>query len=513
MLKGLSEQEIQKHGLNARDIGIHQRRIHSSLQKNMTSTIKILDTWRLDNQGILPQRYFKIDEKVPVDGFVAFVPAAGAASRYFQPLQTLRQALADNDGKAINEQLKNLYAQGGHAWPLPENLAKLIRSIPMSFTEQTLRDAIKSIDSPKALLPSRVNGSSYLEKKRSEHAKIKGLIAEVYVAPLGCSETFSQHLNTKIDGKNPSKSNPLLFLEQGPELSTLRFTRDGLPYRDEAGNLSLVPAGHGMLVRLFPEIKKNYPKAHSLFIRNIDNVIEDGEADLCLRDTQLFLAQHQAALGGIHRIRNALRAGKTEEAGKEADRLRSDFTKGRERSPTWIADLASAYESLWRLLFELFHCPAVLAEELRARGDELSALRKLYDRPLNALGQVPNNGKDVGGSPVRAVHENGEVSICLELPHASPEDRKHFLEDPKVATHFNPVFVAAEIPEDIEVYDLEQCPFWILAEKNIHGTPVVYHEIVLYEVLGNSYTANVLFPEIPRRLFQPHKSLLDGLKK
>jgi hypothetical protein len=151
--------------------------------------------------------------------------------------------------------------------------------------------------------------------------------------------------------------------------------------------------------------------------------------------------------------------------------------------------------------------------DLKSKMGEKAALKHLFDRPLNALGQVPNNGKDVGGSPVRAVHENGEVSICLELPHASSEDRKNFLENPATATHFNPVFVAAELPEDNAVYDLEQCPFWILAEKNIRGTPVVYHEIVLYEVLGNSYTANVLFPEIPRRLFQPHKTLLDGVKK
>jgi hypothetical protein len=91
-------------------------------------------------------------------------------------------------------------------------------------------------------------------------------------------------------------------------------------------------------------------------------------------------------------------------------------------------------------------------------------------------------------------------------------DRKRFLEDPKKATHFNPVCVAAEIPENPRAYDLEQCPFWILAEKSMLGEPVVYHEIVLYEVIGNSLTANVLFPEISRRLFHPHKTLLDGVK-
>ncbi|MBC7530157.1 MAG: hypothetical protein H7318_01175 [Oligoflexus sp.] len=506
MLKGLSEKEVKDQGLNTRDIEIHQRRIQGSLAKNSNSFIKIIDTWRLDNHGILPQQYLASKPENSIEGFVAFVPAAGAASRYFQPLQGLRQALVENHAPAIRSEIRDLKKQGAESWPLPDALTGLIQSKDAKFAAEDIAKALYEIDSPKALLPALKAGPSFLKKKRNEHSRIKGLMAEVYVAPLGYSKKFEDHLELgeAADGN-------LLFLEQGSDLCTLRFTRDGLPYRDDEEKISLVPAGHGMLVRLFPAIKAKFPKAHSLFIRNIDNVIEEEEA--CYQDSSLFLGQHQQVLMSLKSIRKLLKSDDLEGASQAADKLQQSFLSRKNHIPLWVSAEGDAIRILWTVLFELFHCPLALAEGLKARLGSKGALQKLYHRPLNALGQVPNNGKDVGGSPVRAVHENGEVSICLELPHASPEDRKNFLENPATATHFNPVFVAAELPEDIEVYDLEQCPFWILAEKNIRGTPVVYHEIVLYEVLGNSYTANVLFPEIPRRLFQPHKTLLDGVKK
>lgn len=501
--KEWTEQEISKHGLNPRDLVIHRRRIQDSLSKKTSSFIKILDSFRLDNGGILPARYYSAAEDRP-DGFIAFVPAAGAGSRYFQPLQALRQALVDGDQAAILSEVEKLRAEGASQWPLPKALNELLMADNLP-SKAILDEALEEIALPKALLPYRKDAKSYLQKKMEEHSSMPALLAEVYVAPLGGSESFAQHLNaTQSDER-------LQFLEQGPELSTLRFNLQGEPFRDPDGEISLVPAGHGMLVRLFAEIAKKFPTGHSLFIRNIDNVID--EVQPSLDDIESFLQQHQVVLEGLRSIRSHLKKSDLEAAAKTASQMRSRFLSNSQSLPLWVQDLGPFEKALWTLQFQIFHCPYNLAESLRIRLGDTKALMQLYSRPFNSLGQVPNNGKDVGGSPVRASHDGDEVAICLELPHASVDDRKAFLEDPKVATHFNPVFVAAEIPEDQSVYDLEQCPFWILAEKNIQGTPVVYHEIVLYEVLGNSFTANVIFPEIPRRLFNPHKSLLDGVKK
>ncbi|RZA15513.1 MAG: DUF4301 family protein [Proteobacteria bacterium] len=503
MVHRLDKQEIKTYGLSAHDIAIHQRRIKVSLKSAKTSFIPIIDSFRLDNGGILPKQFYRSDERAQAEGFVAFVPAAGAASRYFQPLQNLRQAITDKNEESLTTELARLKKEGASNWPLPAALSALIHSNDAVPSMNELQTVLDEISWPKALLPCRKNAESFLQKKVLEHKAMKGLVAEVYVAPLGCSESFQKHL-----GEPEAK---IKFLEQGPELSTLRFTREGDPFRDEDDKLSLVPAGHGMLVRLFPEITKMFgTAAHSLFIRNIDNVIKEEAA--CLADTESFLLQHQEVLKGLKAIRLALAAKNIDQAAKIAEDMLSRFPSGKFEKPQWVKSFTPSEQLLWTLQLKIFHCPQVLAKTLLKSKSSAEALTALYKRPFNSLGQVPNNGKDVGGSPVRARHDGGEVAICLELPHASPDDRKTFLEDPKVATHFNPVFVAAELPEDMAAYDLEQCPFWILAEKNIHGTPVVYHEIVLYEVLGNSYTANVIFPEIPRRLFNPHKSLLDGVK-
>ena len=134
-------------------------------------------------------------------------------------------------------------------------------------------------------------------------------------------------------------------------------------------------------------------------------------------------------------------------------------------------------------------------------------------RPLNTLGQVPNNGRDVGGTPLIAKVPGGEASICLEVPHASPEDKLQVSIKPKKATHFNPVFVAAELIEDASIYLNDSTPFWVLAEKKYNLKDVVYHETVSYELLGNSIMANVMFPAIPRSLFNPHKTAADTENK
>lgn len=497
MLRGISEKELKDLGLDPRDISTHQQRISGS-QQSSSLTIPILDTCRLENAGILPQDFLQKKGDRPLDGIVAFVPAAGAASRYFKPLQDLRQALADDHSEAVRAEIETLKKQGAADWPLPPQLESLLAGKAVG------PEALAEIDAAKALLPYKKSGESFLQKKDREHRAIKGIAGQVYVAPLGQAEAFKKHLNA-------APGLPTLFLEQGPEMSTLRFLPNGDAYR-ENDKLSVVPAGHGTLVKLFPEIKKNFPGSHSLFIRNIDNVLQDEEEAEAQKSIALFLEQHQFVLESLRRIRSQLRDGPQTRVAETARDLLENFKNPASFRPGPL-QINEPWKAVWAVLLQVFHCPAHYARLQQERYGDREALCRLFDRPLNSLGQVPNSGKDVGGTPVFARPDNGDVTICLELPHVSDRDRKHFLEDPARATHFNPVFVAAELPEDGRAYQLDDCPFWILAEKSLHGTSVVYHEIVLYEILGNSFTANVLFPEIPRCLFHPHKALTDGVKK
>jgi hypothetical protein len=508
MLKGMTVAEVRELNLDVHDIQIHQQRISEGVKNRDDLFVPIEDTCRIENGGILPQRYLHQVNRDKAQGFVAFVPAAGAASRYFKPLMDLRLALEELNQDKIEVQHKSLKQQDAAKWPLPLHLSQFIHQdrCPRITPEQA-KNLIDEIDLPKALLPCWKDGPTFLQMKQQEHEKIHGMIAEYYVAPLDQSALFAEHL----DARTEDNERPRYFLEQGEQLSTLRFRPDGMPYRTPEGKLSIVPAGHGMLVKLFPEIRKKTPDAHSLFIRNIDNV--NGWNPDVLQETELFLLQHQMVLGNLRSIRQSLHKDDLNSAAQLAEDLLQNMVNPRP-TPTssWLKELEKPWQPLWKLLVQGFHCPESYAQRMRRNHQDKRALKELYDRPLNTLGQVPNSGKDVGGIAVFAHTKDGEVSICLELPHASAVDKKRFLEDPKKATHFNPVFVAAEIPENPRAYDLEQCPFWILAEKTMLGEPVVYHEIVLYEVIGNSLTANVLFPEISRKLFYPHKTLLDGVK-
>lgn len=503
-LQGTNVDELRELGLDIHDIYIHQERIQKSMERRGELFIPIQDTCRLDNHGILPPHFLRMQSDTPIDGYIAFVPAAGAASRYFKPLLDLRQALSTGHQAEIRRQRDRLRAEGAEKWPLPPRLESFFTDTQQSsWDSEVCRLLIDEIDLPKALLPCWKNGPTFLEQKSEEHRNIEGVNGEVYVTPFKQSATFIEHLA-------PTEEMPCLFVEQGPSMSTIRFHINGQPFRDENESLTLVPAGHGMLVKLFPDIHRRFPEAHSLFIRNIDNV--NGSDPDVVSATELFLRQHQVVLRSLRAIRGALHADTLTEGARIARELLNRFESVQEPPAlAWVRELEEPWRSLWCLLLQVFHLPGTHATKMRTQYQDKRALRTLYDRPLNTLGQVPNSGKDVGGMPVFAKSESGDVTICLELPHVSSADRERFLENPKLGTHFNPAFVAAEIPTQHHSYDLQNCPFWILAEKNFHGHPVVYHEIVLYEILGNSLTSNVLFPEIPRILFNPHKTLLDGL--
>lgn len=170
-------------------------------------------------------------------------------------------------------------------------------------------------------------------------------------------------------------------------------------------------------------------------------------------------------------------------------------------------ELAKEYPYLPLVQEKLVHTPLRMINNIKAVDD----LYRLYKRPVNILGQVPNSGKDVGGgTPLWAKDGSDIVKICLELPHMAQHDRIEIFSNTEKATHYNPGFVAAELVDD-SVYAAARDDFWILAKKQYRGETVLYKETVLYEILGNSKYANVFFIEIPRFLFNPHKSVEDTI--
>src|SRR5688572_10221031 len=108
MLKGMTVPELRELNLDVHDIQIHQQRITEGVKNRDDLFIPIEDTCRLENGGILPPRYLHQVHREKAHGFVAFVPAAGAASRYFKPLTDLHAALEKQDFPRIAQEHQKL---------------------------------------------------------------------------------------------------------------------------------------------------------------------------------------------------------------------------------------------------------------------------------------------------------------------------------------------------------------------------------------------------------------------
>ena len=483
----------------------HVEALRGALAEKTPVTARIIDTLRVDNGGILPEDWASSSDPTTLQsGFVAFVPAAGAASRYVEPLSSIVTALKSSDHRGLITALEGLRSQGGDRWALPAGLAALLANPRQADTlnGDALMSPMKALDVPKALFPCTLDGLSFLEMKMREHEALAAIDQQLFIVPP--SLVSSQVLASQ----SATAAKPVVFWEQGLEMSTLRVDANGNPIVEDDGSPSMVPAGHGALARLIPKIRQNFPTSHSMFIRNIDNVM--GVSAAAVKATEQFFRTHGTILQAIRGVRTALGCGDFS-AGHEAVHtiLRNPGTqKLSDNNQAFLTTLDTKVRPLWELMVRLFGMDPLTIAAQRARFGDLNALVQLFRRPVNTLGQVPNMGSDVGGSPVLIDTAEGRVRICLELMHATPEDQEKFMRNPQRATHFNPVIVAAEVPENDQTYT--QSPlFWIMAAKTYRKKKVFYYETALYELLGNTRTANATFVEVPRLLFNPHKVLAD----
>lgn len=480
---------LDEQGMCTRIIDLHRERIQNWLQATSEGReflpIKVIDTLRPDNGGMLARAPGQAEGK---GDYTAFIPAAGASSRYYK---ALRQELKGSAPAALAEDLKGI--------ALPGEVSQFLAG------QLGYQEVEAAFDRPKALQLCTTDGCTFLEAKLRELDLLPAIGSSVFVVPAQRTALFTELLG----GMTYSPTKATSFLEQGPNMSTLRFARDGKPYLDAEGNVSIVPGGHGTLKNLFKEVKEAHSASKGVLIANIDNVFGSNDEVMAAADS--FLAAHRFVLRQVEAIRKTLAS----EDYKEANALAAELCQLIQPLP-WERSILSAmavdikFQPLMECLVRCFHLSLdSFAAAKASEGSIPKAIAYLYRRPVNFLGQVKARGGEVGGTAVRAQTPIGQISLCLELPHFSEADHQTFLTDPAKATHFNPVFVAAELVDPSRHYPDEQNPFWLVAQKTFKGAPVIYHETILYEILGNSHFANVIFPEIPRSLFNPHKSYRD----
>jgi len=416
---------------------------------------------------------------------------------------------------------------------------------------------------PKAFVPTTEEGDTFLGLKLIEQATLLPCLGNFLIAPADMQERFEAEIAREGERLRDLYVNPFELagspfgprylneeerhkrgvwnvVEQGRDLCTIRFLPSGEPFTNEDGSYSVVSAGHGELLHLFRGMAEAFPQAECIHVRNIDNIIgTTGErceelsvpADMfrivrdCLefvravvddflstgrhveKDARLVSTNLLEIVDYLVTLGGALsRAARPEEAIDASGRFVGFRPRG-----------------LHTMFRSLFHWPEVAATASDA--EVWLELQKRLAFPLSVFGVVRKETGDVGGGPVFVDMGDGtQVKICLEMPHASPSDSAEFFGPRGRATHFNPVLVFFELRTHKRSFEGNQGPgravdfgqlfddrFWLLSKKEHQGTAVCYHETVLYELIGNSATTNLLFVEVPRTLFVPHKTVFDSM--
>ena len=96
------KEQCEKIGLNTDKIKIHIERLKNSLEGLIDPTLKIIDTCRIDNGGVVDLNLLNVSSQDASQlTYVSFVPAAGASTRFFASFSELVTAITEGDKKAI----------------------------------------------------------------------------------------------------------------------------------------------------------------------------------------------------------------------------------------------------------------------------------------------------------------------------------------------------------------------------------------------------------------------------
>ncbi len=414
-----------------------------------------------------------------------FVPASGAATRMFQPLQApagdgreLRHFLAELERFPFYPDLAAILARSGdqledvrRAGDLPTLLAALLEPHGLDYARL-----------PKGLLAFHRAGAEVRTAFVEHLAEAAQLVGAGNQARLHFTVSpehrplFDRHLEDWRDAleRRHATAFSVTFSVQQPATDTLALAGDGQPLRDPDGRLLLRPGGHGALLANLADLE-----AEVVLIRNIDNVVPAARQgdnllwDRLLAGLLLELVDRQQAL--LERLRRE----------PAADAARQDAV-------AFLRD-------------ELGTEPPVVPDA--------AALIASLDRPLRVCGMVRNSGEP-GGGPFWV--RRGDGAVSRQIVEASQVDRS----DPEqaallaAATHFNPVDMACSLGPGGGRHDLARFvdhAAAIVTTKVQNGQPI---RILERPGLWNGAMAgwHTVFVELPASTFNPVKTVFDLLR-
>jgi nicotinamide riboside kinase len=438
-----------------------------------------------------------------------FVPASGAASRMFK---FLSEYLSDYspETESLNAYInrKNaleltVFLAGLEKFPF---YAQITQKLAQMHTDFATWDRSKRVfefirvmlhpehfgyaDKPKGILPFHqypAHIATPVEEHLNEamhYAIGKDQTAHIHFT---VSESH-RHLFQKIVDSEKSKLETIHngqikvgFSYQDKSTDTLAVNPDNTPLRNSNGVLVFRPGGHGALIHNLAQLD-----AQIIFIKNIDNVIQNQAAQIAL---------YKKALAGllvelrddIHKHLRAMTQGKIDE--REILQI-----------TTFMSEklAVSVHEDFDKYTLE----------------NKIAYLIERLNRPIRICGMVKNEGEP-GGGPFWVRDRKGNLS--LQIVESSQID----LQDPKQAhvlslsTHFNPVDIVCSICDfegdkfDLSKYIDHESGF--VVQKNKDGKPLKAYEL---PGLWNGAMSKwiTLFVEVPLITFNPVKTVNDLLK-
>ncbi len=465
------------------------------------------------------------------------VPASGAASRMFKPLQSYLDQLV-RDGHAPGTPGASAGHRGGAAAPPPAapsadartffgalpqmpffaELARAaatlgIRLAPgrtsladLSASEQVMvlscllaapgpacPHGLGMSERPKGLIPFhryREGERTPFEEHLVEAAETTRDSDGVCRVHLTVSHHHEAGFRAVLNGRGAALANRLRcsfqveLSHQSRSTDTLAVDPDHRPFRLADGSLLFRPGGHGALLDNLQRLAA--AGAGIVLLKNIDNVVTDRGLPLVTRWKKL--------LGGL------LLA--TEE---RVFALLSQLDGGTPDRQAIAAAAGFVQEDLSRPL------PAAFAAA--SAGEQCRLLIQALDRPLRVAGVVRNSGEP-GGGPFWVESAAGQVSLqIVEASQISPDPEQQAVL--AASTHFNPVDIACAVHDrhgrahDLDRFVDRDTVF--ISQRSHEGRPLKALE---HPGLWNGAMAgwNTIFVEVPNATFAPVKTVLDLLR-
>jgi Domain of unknown function (DUF4301) len=460
----------------------------------------------------------RCDEAAAAGRLHKFVPASGAASRMFRPLQTYLEQLEEaattggvpapgGEARTFFDELPRfaffdelaavVAARGLRLPPGPGGRwagAALTPAEPRTVLACLLTEAgLGYAERPKGLIPFH----RYPDGVRTpfeEHLVEAALYARDRAGVCRLHFTVSPHHETGFRALLADRGTALArrlgcrfeveFSHQRTSTDTLAVDLDHRPFRLADGALLFRPGGHGALLDNLQELAG--AGAGIVLLKNIDNVVPDSRKPEVTRWKKL--------LGGV-------------------------LLALRERTASLLAGLDADLPDEELIEEAARFAERELARRLPPRFAEASAAERRHrlidalDRPLRVAAMVRNTGEP-GGGPFWVESAAGEVSLqIVETSQIGPEpDQQAALAG---STHFNPVDIACALHDrEGRPYDLDRFvdPATVfIAARSHEGRPLKALE---RPGLWNGAMAgwNTVFVEVPVATFAPVKTILDLLR-